>query len=80
MPFPARKVSAGPPHCLAHLVSFGRHTVSALLRAQNRHPAGLVGRLPSFIRRSVDEQAVFDQIRLAVERPWSRTNRWCGDG
>ena len=55
-------------HCLAHLVGFGRHTVSALLRAQNRHQQDWSADYRFYSQDRFDEQAVFGQVRLAVER------------
>ena len=55
-------------HCLAHLVGFGRHTVSALLRAQNRHQQHWSADYCFYSHDRFDEPAVFDQVRLAVER------------
>jgi hypothetical protein len=55
-------------HFLAHLVGFGRHTVSALLRAQNRHQQDWSADYRLYSQDRFDEQAVFGQVRLAVEQ------------
>lgn len=53
---------------LAHLVGFGRHTVSALLRAQNRHQQDWSADYRFYSQDRFDEQSVFGHIRLAVEQ------------
>jgi hypothetical protein len=50
------------------LVGFGRHTVSALLRAQNRHQQDWSADYRFYSQDRFDEQAVFGHIRLAVEQ------------
>ena len=55
-------------HCLAHLVGFGRHTISALLRAQNRHQQDWSADYRLYSQDRFDEQAVFGQVRVAVEQ------------
>jgi len=55
-------------HLLAHLVGFGRHTISALLRAQNRHQQDWSADYRLYSRDRFDEQAVFGQVRQAVEQ------------
>ncbi len=55
-------------HLLAHLVGFGRHTISALLRAQNRHQQDWSADYRLYSRDRFDEQGVFGQVRLAVEQ------------
>jgi hypothetical protein len=55
-------------HLLAHLVGFGRHTVSALLRAQNRHQQDWSADYRFYSRDRFDEEGVFGQVRLAVEQ------------
>jgi hypothetical protein len=54
-------------HCLAHLVSFGRHTISGLLRAQNRHQQDWSADYRFYSKDRFDEQAVFSHLRCAVE-------------
>ena len=55
-------------HCLAHLVSFGRHTISSLVRAQNRHQLDWSADYRLYSQDRFDEQAVFGQVRAAVEQ------------
>ena len=55
-------------HCLAHLVGFGRHTISCLLRAQNRHQQDWSADYRLYSRDRFDEQAAFGQVRVAVEQ------------
>lgn len=54
-------------HCLAHLASFGRHTISGLLRAQNRHQQDWSADYRLYSEDRFDEQAVFSHVRSAVE-------------
>lgn len=54
-------------HLLAQLVSFGRHTISSLLRAQNRHQQDWSADYRFYSLDRFDEQAVFNQIRHHVE-------------
>lgn len=54
-------------HFLAHLVGFGRHTISSLLRAQNRHQQDWSADYRLYSQDRFDEQAVFGQVRAAVE-------------
>lgn len=54
-------------HLLAHLVSFGRHTISSLLRAQNRHQHDWSADYRFYSLDRFDEQAVFHQIRQHIE-------------
>ena len=55
-------------HCLAHLVGFGRHTISSLLRAQNRHQQDWSADYRLYSQDRFDERAVFGQVRAAVEQ------------
>jgi DDE superfamily endonuclease len=50
------------------LVGFGRHTISALLRAQNRHRQDWSADYRFYSRDRFDEQALFSQIRSEVEK------------
>jgi hypothetical protein len=59
-------------HCLAHLVGFGRHTISALLRAQNRHQQDWSADYRLYSQDRFNEQAVFGQVRVAVEQTLER--------
>lgn len=54
-------------HFLAHLVGFGRHTISSLLRAQNRHQQDWSADYRLYSQDRFDEHAVFGQVRAAVE-------------
>jgi hypothetical protein len=49
------------------LVSFGRHTISSLLRAQNRHQHDWSADYRFYSLDRFDEHAVFNQIRQQVE-------------
>jgi len=52
---------------LAHLVAFGRHTISSMLRAQNRHHLDWSADYRFYSQDRFDEDAVFDQIRRQVQ-------------
>ncbi len=54
-------------HLLAHLVGFGRHTISSLLRAQNRHHLDWSADYRLYSEDRFQEDAVFNQIRSQVE-------------
>ena len=54
------------------MVGFGRHTISALLRAQNRHQRDWSADYRLYSEDRFDEQAVFGQIRSAVEQTLGR--------
>jgi DDE superfamily endonuclease len=55
-------------HVLAHLVGFGRHTISALLRAQNRHQQDWSADYRLYSQDRFDAQTIFGQVRQAVEQ------------
>lgn len=55
-------------HVLANLVGFGRHTISALLRAQNRHQQDWSADYRLYSRDRFDAPAVFGQVRQAIEQ------------
>lgn len=57
---------------MSHLVSFGRHTISGLLRAQNRHQQDWSADYRFYSRDRFDEGAVFGQVRAAVEQSLAR--------
>jgi hypothetical protein len=57
---------------LAHLVAFGRHTISSLLRAQNRHHLDWSADYRFYSQNRFDEDAVFNQIRRQVEAHLSK--------
>jgi hypothetical protein len=51
------------------LVAFGRHTISSMLRAQNRHHLDWSADYRLFSQDRFDEEAVFDHIRGQIEKP-----------
>ncbi len=55
-------------HLLAHLVAFGRHTISSMLRAQNRHHLDWSADYRFYALDRFDEDAVFTQIRTQIEK------------
>ena len=55
-------------HLLAHLVSFGRHTISSLLRSQNRHRLDWSADYRLYSHDRFDEHKVFEAIRKEVEK------------
>lgn len=55
-------------HLLAQLVAFGRHTISSLLRAQNRHHQDWSADYRFYAQDRFDADAVFHQIRRQVEQ------------
>ena len=55
-------------HLLSQLVGFGRRTISALLRTQNRHQQDWSADYRLYSQDRFKEQAVFDHIRCAVEK------------
>lgn len=55
-------------HLLAHLASFSRHTISGLLRTQNRHHQDWSADYRFYSQDRFDEQAVFNHIRQGVEQ------------
>jgi hypothetical protein len=59
-------------HLLAHLVGFGRHTISSLLRAQNRHHLDWSADYRLYSQDRFDEDAVFNHIRGQVENTLPR--------
>lgn len=63
----------GRRHFLSHLVSFGRHTISGLLRAQNRHRQDWSADYRFYSRDRFDPQAVFGQVRSAVTQTLEQT-------
>jgi hypothetical protein len=55
-------------HLLAYLASFGRHTISGLLRTQNRHRQDWSADYRFYSQDRFNEQAVFNHIRQGVEQ------------
>ena len=60
-------------HLLAHLVAFGRHTISSMLRAQNRHHLDWSADYRFYALDRFDEDAVFNQIRGQLEKALPQT-------
>ncbi len=59
-------------HLLAHLVAFGRHTISSMLRAQNRHHLDWSADYRFYSQDRFDEDAVFNQIRCHLQEHLSK--------
>ncbi len=55
-------------HLLAYLVGFGRHTISSLLRAQNRHHLDWSADYRFYSQDRFDPEAVFDQVRSQIQK------------
>jgi hypothetical protein len=55
-------------HCYSHLVCFGRHTVTGLLRAQNRLQEDWSADYRFYSRDRFDEEKVFANIRQEIEK------------
>jgi len=55
-------------HLLSQLAGFGRHTISALLRTQNRHQQDWSADYRLYSQDRFKDQAVFAHIRCAVEK------------
>src|ERR1700744_300240 len=58
----------GRRHCLAQLVSFGRHTITGLLRCQNRTRQDWTADYRFYAEGRVDTGKVFNRLRSEVER------------
>ncbi len=54
-------------HMLSSLVGFGRHTITGLLRTQNRHQQDWTADYRFYSRDRFDEEWVFDLVRQIVE-------------
>lgn len=54
-------------HMLSSLVGFGRHTITGLLRTQNRHQQDWTADYRFYSRERFDDQRVFDLVRQIVE-------------
>ena len=54
-------------HLLSFLVGFGRHTISSLLRAQNRHHRDWSADYRFYSQDRFDEEALFSQVRSEIE-------------
>jgi hypothetical protein len=53
---------------LAYLVGFGRHTISSLLRAQNRHHLDWSADYRFYSQDRFDEDAIFDQVLEQIQK------------
>jgi hypothetical protein len=53
---------------LSHLVCFGRHTITGLLRNQDRTQQDWTADYRFYSRDRLDEDQVFSQIRAALEK------------
>lgn len=58
----------GRRHCLSQLVGFGRHTITGLLRNQNRTQQDWTADYRFYARTRVDPDKLFGRIRAEVER------------
>lgn len=54
-------------HLLSSLVGFGRHTITGLLRTQNRHQQDWTADYRFYARERFDEDAIFGLVRKTVE-------------
>lgn len=54
-------------HLLAYLLAFGRHTISSMLRAQNRHHRDWSADYRFYSQDRFDEDAVFDLVRGHIQ-------------
>lgn len=57
----------GRRHLLAQLVGLGRHTISSLLRTQNRHRRDWSADYRLYSRARFDPQALFGEVRRGIE-------------
>lgn len=55
-------------HLLSFLVGFGRHTISSLLRAQNRHHLDWSADYRFYSQDRFDEEALFSQVRAELQQ------------
>ena len=58
----------GRRHCLSHLVGFGRHTITGLLRNQNRTQQDWSADYRFYAEDRVDVGRIFGTVRAAVEQ------------
>src|SRR5580658_8586419 len=58
----------GRRHCLSHLVGFGRHTITGLLRNQNRTQQDWSADYRFYAEDRLDVGKVFQQVRAEVEQ------------
>ncbi len=57
----------GRRHVLSHLASFGRHTISGLLRCQNRHQQDWSADYRFYSQARFDQEELFGRLRCALE-------------
>jgi hypothetical protein len=58
----------GRRHCLSHLVGFGRHTITGLLRNQNRTQQDWSADYRFYAQDRVDAGKIFQRVRAEVEQ------------
>lgn len=58
----------GRRHCLSHLVGFGRHTITGLLRNQNRTQQDWSADYRFYAQDRVEVEKMFQQVRAQVEQ------------
>jgi hypothetical protein len=58
----------GRRHCLSHLVGFGRHTITGLLRNQNRTQQDWSADYRLYAQDRLEVGKIFGQVRTAVEQ------------
>jgi hypothetical protein len=54
-------------HMLSSLVGFGRHTITGLLRTQNRHQQDWTADYRFYAQERFDDEAIFDLVRKILE-------------
>ena len=54
-------------HMLSSLVAFGRHTITGLIRTQNRHQQDWTADYRFYAQERFDDEAVFDLVRKILE-------------
>ncbi len=58
----------GRRHLLSHLLAFGRHTISGLLRNQDRAQQDWTADYRFYSEDRLDEDKLFNQVRLEIEK------------
>jgi hypothetical protein len=61
-------LARGRRHCLSHLVGFGRHTITGLLRNPNRTQQDWSGDYRFYAEDRVEVGKIFQQVRAEVEQ------------
>jgi hypothetical protein len=64
----AESFARGRRHCLSHLVGFGRHTITGLLRNQNRTQQDWSADYRLYAQDRLDVGKIFAQVRSEVEQ------------